>query len=750
MFEEKWNKESSDIKARLYEGRYSEEIIKNKMYKIRIDAVLSFIDEFDTTTTKYNLDLITPRIKELIKEYFLAHNIVYRNYLLEQAKGKELKAEIESTIQNEYDIRSKVSEWKNNKINSIQAAKLKELKNETEQLIAAEMDDKGIHQPKILFIKNCNYQEIHQEILNKSLEQSKLKVPAKVFKINFIYYKPKGTYLDFPDPPSGDNNNVSNLQENANPAQRIYKLKTSYVFTISSSYCFWRFPLMFIRYFAYANNIAIYSFRNIFNSSFGLNSFTSNEVVSNYSCNPETGEVTKGEVKSTLKSSLSKLCSSIATNRNEFEISPDDSFFGKNCARIFNIIYNYVIKTFTAFFVFMIGYSTVIIFWSLFWFVVLITCYIWALIAVFFHAMFNLFIIDTDYPRNDSIGYGLFPIIFYVIFVKCFLQFFATIMLLIIQPILAILICFLGLLRLILRFFYDIFMFVIIWMFAKLPLSDSFLAWKTSGPGLSRKYYNHIEVGDALTIVHAELEKCELNSFRSNVISLLEEPIVRVNNVYKKFYFFDLKFDPNPVLLESFNYYKQLLNHYILNRLSYFPNVGKVKFTEEELTTLKISSREYIREYVTSHKMDFIFDTFELQKNSWGKLTEKILKSAFGSEILQSLEENDYRIEIKREENFEFDQLKGMIVEKSGFKNNNVDKNNLKEKIASMELSNIKIHEITDKSSHRLLYLNVHYLSSQYLSAFNNNINNNNDNDNHYENNNNNINNNYNIEVAES
>lgn len=694
-FEAMWEKESHDIEQRLFEGRITNEEVKNQLYKLRIEKALDFLDKIheEGDLTQFNREILTHNLCQRIKEYFLAHNIVDKNFLIENAKIIDVKNEIEVGIQNEFNVRSRVQEWKNNKINNVQALRIKEIKKETEGIIMSELQANNIDEPFILFAKNCTYQDIYTEMFNKSIESNLKMVPSMYFSVGFYYITPKEVYLHTED-----------------DGREIYKIKEGYFWKMPSSYPFWRFPLYVVRYFGFSYNIAITAWRMIFNNRFGLSSFYKDKIIDSYECDPQTGALTPTEGASTLKSNLSKLCTSITEDRDNFENSPDDSFFGKNCARIFNIIYNYIIKTFVAFFAFMIGYPIVIFLWTIFWFIVLISCYVWGLIAIVFLAMFNLFILDIDYPGKDGHGLGLIPIIFYTILVKFVFQFAATIFLLVGQPLLAILVFFLGALRLVFRFMYDCFMYLIIYLFAKTPISDSFLAWKISGPGLTRKYFNHIEITEALTVVHAYLEKCELLNFKNQVSFLLEEPYRKnAHSIAKHFIHYDLKFQPNPELLESIKFYKDKLINSIYDRVQFFPRVKNVKFTNDELTTLKISSREYIRDYVTSHRMEYLFDEYKIPKNSWGKLNEIILVQTFGEQVLESFTDMDFKIEIKREENLNFDGIKFHIVEKSGI--NYIKNKNLQKKIHDIELNNLEIREIYNPGTNRFLYLNISILN---------------------------------------
>lgn len=695
-FELRWEKESQEEEQRLFEGRLTNDEVKQTLYSLRLDRIIKYIKGIHTdeeVKDLFDLNILTPRRLDILAEYFLAHNIVDKNFLIEGAKISDIKSETEQGIQNEFSIRSKVTEWKNNKINLVQADKIAHLKKETENLIVNEMKQLNLKEPVTLFLKNCRFQEVYTEMFDRGIEKNLKKVPSTIFLAGFYYLTPKETYL----------------HEDSDGSQ-TYKVKEGYFFKLPSSFPFWRFPLYFIRYFSFSYNIAIYCWRMIFNSRFGISSFYEDEIITNWECNPDTGTLTYTKGTSTLKSNLSKLCSSISEDRRNFEESPDDSFFGKSCARIFNLIYNYILKTFVALFVFMIGYPILIFFCSAFWLMALLTCYIWGLIGIVFLAFWNLFIYDVDYPAKDGYGLGLIPIFFYTICCKFAFQFFATVFLLVAQPFLAIFIFFLGIIRMVFRFCYDCFMFVIIWIFAKTPISDSFLAWKISGPGLTRKFYNHIEISDALTVIHAQIEKCELLNYKTQVCQLLEEPYRKYATSIAKFFSqFDLKFQPNQDLEDSIKYYKNKLLSTIYDRVSYFPRVKNVKFSSNELTTLKLASREYIRDYVTSHNMDYLFDTHKLPKNSWASLNEMLLKSAFGEQILESLTDLDFKIEIHREENINFDNIKTKIIEKS--KMSAVAQQSLKKNYI-IEHNNLEIKDVIDPTVNRFLYLNLHSMET--------------------------------------
>lgn len=710
LFEEFWKKEAFDITTKYYEEKYTEEEIKYKLYNLRIEKLLLYIDQCDNNNK--NLNLITNKIKDLVKQYYLAHIIINKHYSTKNIKEKEIKESIECLIHDKYVIRSKVSEWKINKINKIQNFIISQLKDNLNNDIINEMKNLNLNQPIILFEKSINYEKAYKKAYNYNLEISKVKIPSRVYYIKLYYHMHKGCC--FENSNICDDNYVY-INKNINMS-KIYVLNNSYNIKISPNVLFWKYILYLFKYISFVNNIAIYSFKSIFNNKFGLNSFFQNEVVINYECNPTTGIITKGETHKTLKFHLNKLINSIVTNRKEFEDSPDNSLLGKSCARLFNIFYNYIIKLFVAFFVFILGYSFVILTLCLFWFLIMITCFIWAFFGIILHFIFNIFIYDVYHPKENSTGYGILPIIFYLLLIKFMFQFIATLIITLSHPIIALLIFLLGVIRLIVRFAYDIFMFFIIYIFAKLPISDSFIAWKISGPGISKMYYNHIDLKDAIIIIHGSLEKYELIYYKSKIFSLLEEPLIKLNSLNNRLYLFDLKLNSNLLIEESIEYYKYLIDYNVSKRLQIYPSCTNVKFTNDELIILRIISRDYIKNYVKSHDFEHIFKMFNISDYEWGLLTDLILKSAFDEDILQSLEENDYRIEIKKEENNYYTEIKNIIVNKCNLNEYLLNTKQKQKRINyNICLDNIQLKDICDQTVNRKLFLDLSLLDNTML-----------------------------------
>lgn len=85
---------------------------------------------------------------------------------------------------------------------------------------------------------------------------------------------------------------------------------------------------------------------------------------------------------------------------------------------------------------------------------------------------------------------------------------------LIIHPILSLIISVYAILHFIWSFVTDYFMYIVVKMLARTPSRDTKIAWKVSGPGMSRQFYDSIQEEDVYILVEAQLEKIYLSKYR--------------------------------------------------------------------------------------------------------------------------------------------------------------------------------------------------------------------------------------------
>ena len=58
----------------------------------------------------------------------------------------------------------------------------------------------------------------------------------------------------------------------------------------------------------------------------------------------------------------------------------------------------------------------------------------------------------------------------------------------------------------------------------RVPASENKLAWKISGPGVSRRFYYEISLEDLFVLIYGELEKIIIYTYQSRMKKLINEP----------------------------------------------------------------------------------------------------------------------------------------------------------------------------------------------------------------------------------
>jgi hypothetical protein len=128
---------------------------------------------------------------------------------------------------------------------------------------------------------------------------------------------------------------------------------------------------------------------------------------------------------------------------------------------------------------------------------VAVTAILWIPIAILIYYLFGLLIynfdLDERYP-SQRYSERFFPLICGTAkFVYDSLYTLFALLMIIIHPILALLTLFGSIMRFIGRSIYDKLMYCVISCCGRSPVRDTGIAWKISGPGLSRQYFQSIK-----------------------------------------------------------------------------------------------------------------------------------------------------------------------------------------------------------------------------------------------------------------
>jgi hypothetical protein len=321
------------------------------------------------------------------------------------------------------------------------------------------------------------------------------------------------------------------------------------------------------------------------------------------------------------------------------------------------------------------------------------------------------------YNRYDKIQlFNIIRIILFEFLFRTIFQFLFCSISLIFQPILSIFFLFYSQIHFILRYIYDLFFYFILKYLGKIPLTDSCIAWRISGPHLFRERFYDISNKDLINLVIAEVEKMVLNEHVKKIREKLNEPkniFYQVQNVYG---IIKLNISLNDEILRSINYYEDLLNKQ-LKKEDKFPSLSpyiKIKFSEERLDIVKNMVESYLRNY--TDKNDLSFEINKYEEKQYEQLTEKILKNIFGNDILQTLDDIDKIVHLESIFESNLDEISQRIFENPKFDDRLFI--NKKEKKESV----IKLPEIAYFTNifkyEGMLNINLNLLSDKELKEF--------------------------------
>ena len=441
---------------------------------------------------------------------------------------------------------------------------------------------------------------------------------------------------------------------------------------IETSTCGWRFQIIVYRYWNWSNNVTLFLFYNAINGQYGIKALLqTKEFYTNIKVNPDTGETRPaGDATETVISTFRNIMKSIKKSRADFENSPDTGIFGKKFTRICNLMENYLYKFFLLGIILdLICFPLVIVLNTLICILLASTAYVWVFMVVFVFWFVEVFFYDFD-NEGDPLGDASnssqeFPFLFEII--CTFLIFglvqilLAVAFVLLIYPMLMIISVILGILYYFLASFYDCIMIGIIYVLGREPQSNSVVAWKIAGPGVTLDYFNQVELEDIFVSLRAYMEKFELMVFNSRIIKLIEEPKLTADALYNQVFvksFGTNKPDLPKEIVQVQAILVDKLKAQISQRHHCFPKAPKnVRLSSEELDIVLNSGEKLIVEFVAQRKLEQIWRHYKLKKNEWRPLTKAILSQIFTGDILEPLEELDKRVKLKARQSTYYDKV---------------------------------------------------------------------------------------------
>ena len=334
--------------------------------------------------------------------------------------------------------------------------------------------------------------------------------------------------------------------------------------TIYSNFMFYKVVKALASYFIKLYSLMFKILKWIWEGPFGVKCFVlCSEFYSDYSID-QKGVISKNskKVRPILRCFLGVI-HGIQKSRKSFEEAPDDGFFGKNFGRILNILYCVFARfLFAGILIVLIIHPIINIFCIFGGMVAALTTLIWLVFVEVFLLTWKLLIYDYkstlrhhswayydkkvdfyEYPHLKLLrSYKWFPLLHLGLdfCINVIMQFFMVIIMMIFAPLISIFVFIFGILLYVLKCVWDCFILnTIVRCFARVPSRNSTFAYRISGPGISRDFYNTLESKDLTLLLIAHIEKLELDELLKEGNLIIEYPEkymnTQLNTLFHKF-----------------------------------------------------------------------------------------------------------------------------------------------------------------------------------------------------------------------
>lgn len=591
---------------------------KQKMHKNQILLNLdqnqkSFFQKFLSNSQKYkNIEKKFPSLSQFLISQQIIND---ENFKIDE----EYKQKYEDFLKelNKKSIRVLCSDWKDEKIEEYEQIKNKEKSEKLHENIKLNIEDKK----EPFSIYNFNY-------TSKKNLPIKLKIKSKEQKTPLLEFRAK-RLLKYPyiiERERGYNNNY------------YYRLKKVKYYYVKSDFYFWRVWLFLIKLFTTFWNYNYRVINQMSNSMFGFQALYRTKLYRDIYVSSDTGAIYDTKETFTFPRSIINLITWVFDSREKFENTPDTGILSKNFSRILNLFLNYILRlTFLG--LLLVGlYPTLI-------FINVIICLILVLISPIVAPLWNLldYIFSIIiYNRYDTLRvFHIIRVLIIEFAIGTIIQFIFCSSCVLLQPLLSLFFLVYSQIHFIARYLYDFIFYYILKFMAKIPLTDTCIAWRISGPHLFRERFYDINNKDLMNLVIAEVEKLVMNNFRENIIKKLNEPLELYESMSKIYQLINLNLYSNRRINESISFYENLLSEQI-KKADKYPELSyhiKIKFSEERLDIVKNMIEAYLRNYNMNNNLKFELDKYE--EKEYEQLTEKILKNIFGNDILYTLDDED-------------------------------------------------------------------------------------------------------------
>ena len=635
-FKNNWE---SNIKPKKLKEYKNQKLHKNQIL-LNIDKdEKNYFLKYLSESPKFNsLKKDFPNLEEFLESQQIINNEIFN---LDEEYNKKYQNFIKKL--NENSIRILCSDWKEEKIDSYEKTQKEEKDKKLNNVLKQKLEDKK--DPLLVYNYNYDSEKLLPQKLNKRKEKEK--EPLLEFRASRLLRKPYEIIKskDYKD-------------------KTFYSLNKKRYYYVKTDFYFWRVWLFLIKIFTTFWNYNYRVYNQMTNSMFGFLALFKTELYRDISINYDTGEIYNSKRTYTFPRSINNLLTWVFYSREQFEKSPDTGILSKNISRIFNLILNYIIRLTLLGLLLICLYPILIIANIIICLFLIIISPVIAPLWVILDYIFSIIIFN----RYDSLKFfSIIRIIFFEFLIRTIFQFLFCLICLIFHPIFSLFFLFYAQIHFIFRYLYDFIFYFILKYLGKIPLTDSWIAWRISGPHLFRDRFYDISNLDLMNLVIAEVEKMVMNNCSRIIKEKLNEPRNNFNKMQKMYDMVKLKIYLDSEISENIYFYEDLLEKQIKkeDKYPYLSHNIRVKFTDERLDIVKNMVESYLRNYCADKDLSFELNKFEDKK--FEQLTEKILKNIFGDDIMQTLDDVDKIVHLESVFKTNLDEISQRIFEDPKF-----------------------------------------------------------------------------------
>ncbi|MBI2602343.1 MAG: hypothetical protein HYW48_04740 [Deltaproteobacteria bacterium] len=666
-FTEHWLKESVFAKARLlsdlqedgWKGVSLEEQVQLRLEEKKAAEYQRFLTEDE------ELESLSPGYGKLLKN----HDIAVRLAELIEAKLVTMiqmqEEVIRFGIKTKHPVRSKIPKWLAARVQEGSSKFYREVRWDFLKLIPLYLEEWGLNQEAYIYWTILDFQQNVEADYRRVLADQRQ--PSRTFTFEERIW-------------NSDHWGREEYKYEDEPV--VYFPITHKAKNVTTNVPFWRLQLIASETKAeFKNGLYRILVSNLYNGPVGLHSmfgkqpfYAENKMV------PETGDIVPDEhsLTGTFASRWEAIWKKVREGRETFEAEPDTGFLGKKYTRWLNTFWNYGVKGFGASSVLVIGQPVVTVLNLGVSVGLTAAAPVWAPMSSMFKAVLSTTIYDVNSPgeAHGHENHRWFPLMAHTVGDIGVAGLGQTVtaagMGAIGHPLAGGVYAAYNSIATTLRKGWDHLLATqVILKNGRLPVTDSWLAKRIAGPGISSNYFFQLRPEIALLALQAKLEAWELTHFGDATREAIEQPYTKYETFFSNLLAGIASVDPgkNPttklLLDQQGARLKELeaqlaARHGALRKISQFPvDPTLIRQSEEDqLVTLNASERlvaafyrERIVPYLSETKVAQFWNARNLLPHDFPGLTKALYKETFSPDFLIPLEESDEYlvIEVKDE-----------------------------------------------------------------------------------------------------